>query len=235
MAAIALLAAIPVVASMMFVDAWAVAHAVRLPLALRVAADRFTDLGKSGWFLWPVGLALLGLAAIDAPGVPRVARQVLAAWAVRLSFVFSAIALPSLLVTVGKRLIGRARPLVDGVDVWSYHPLSWQPKFASLPSGHATSVFAALVAISSVCPQARPLLWIYAIGIGISRIIVTTHFPSDILAGAIVGAAGAMVVRHWFAVRGLAFTVTTEGQPYAMPGPSVSRITKAVAACLRRA
>ena len=44
--------------------------------------------------------------------MPRFSRGVLAAWAVRLGFVFTAIALPGLFVTIVKRLIGRARPFV---------------------------------------------------------------------------------------------------------------------------
>ena len=123
----------------------------------------------------------------------------------RLGFVFTAIALPGLFVTIVKRLIGRARPFVGGDDVWAYAPFSWQPAYASMPSGHATTAFAALVAIGAICPQARALMWIYAVLIALSRVIVTAHHPSDVIAGAIVGAVGALLVRNWFAARRLGF------------------------------
>ncbi len=218
-----------VVATMALFDAWAAAHARRLPYTLLVAANRFTDLGKSGWFLWPTGLVLALLAVSDTPSAPRFARQVLAAWAVRLGFVFIAIGLPGLFDTVIKRLIGRARPFVDGLDVWAYHPLSWHPKFATFPSGHAATAFAALVAIGAIFPQARALLWIYAVLVGLSRVVITAHYPSDVIAGAIVGASGALLVRNWFAARRLGFLVRPDGTVQAMPGPSVRRIAKAVA------
>ncbi len=64
------------------------------------------------------------------------------------------------------------------------------PDYASLPSGHATTAFAALVAIGAIWPQARALMWIYAVLIALSRVIVTAHHPSDVIAGAIVGAVG---------------------------------------------
>ena len=44
---------------------------------------------------------------------------------------------------------------------------------ASFPSGHATTAFAALVAIGVMFPRARPLLWVYALLIAASRIVVS--------------------------------------------------------------
>ena len=72
------------------------------------------------------------------------------AFAVRLGFVFVAIGLPSLFATIIKNVIGRARPFVAGNDIWAYQPLTWHARYASFPSGHATTAFAALLAIG-VC------------------------------------------------------------------------------------
>src|SRR4051812_31448093 len=57
----ALVAVALTIAAMLVFDAWAVSHARRLPADLIVAAQRFTNLGKSGWFLWPAGILLLAL------------------------------------------------------------------------------------------------------------------------------------------------------------------------------
>ena len=48
-----LVAVAALIATMFVLDAWSVSHARRLPGELIVAAQRFTNLGKSGWFLWP--------------------------------------------------------------------------------------------------------------------------------------------------------------------------------------
>ena len=229
------LAAAAVIASMFVLDAWAVSHARRLPAELIVAAQRFTDLGRSGWFLWPTGVLLLALLAIDSPALPRFSRGVLAAFAVRLGFVFAAIGLPSLFSTIIKNVIGRARPFVAGNDVWAYEPLTWHARYASFPSGHATTAFAALVAIGAIFPQARALMWIYAVLIALSRVIITAHYPSDAIAGAIVGAAGALLVLNWFLARRLVFRAGADGSVHAMPGPSLRRIIKAVARRLHSA
>ena len=41
--------------------------------------------------------------------------------------------------------------------------------------------------------------------IAFSRVVVVAHYPSDVLAGALVGAVGALLVRDWFAARRLGF------------------------------
>ena len=224
----AVAAIVVVVACMVMLDSWAIATVRHLPASLIEAFDRFTDFGKSGYFLWPLGFALVLLAIFDSPMKPRFSRHVLAAWAVRLGFVFTAIAVPGLFVTIIKRLIGRARPLAAGDDIWVYMPLGWKVEYASLPSGHATTAFSALVAIGAIFPQARALMWIYAVLIALSRVIVTAHHPSDVVAGAIVGAVGALLVRNWFAARSLGFRVGSDGAVHSMPGPSWRRIIKAI-------
>jgi undecaprenyl-diphosphatase len=224
-----------VVVIMLVLDHPALSFGQRLPRAAVDALDRFSDFGKSGWFLWPLGIVLVGLSHLDLPALPRFWRGVLATWAVRLGFVFLAVGLPGLFVSIVKRLIGRARPLVEGNDVWAYHPFAWQVDYASLPSGHATTAFSALVALGAIFPPARALLWIYALLIALSRVAVTAHYPSDVLAGAIVGALGALLVRNWFAARGLGFIVGRDGKVRPLPGPSGRRIVKAVARGLRSA
>jgi undecaprenyl-diphosphatase len=225
----AVLAVAAVVASMILLDGWAANRAPRLPAALIEASRHFTEFGKSGWFLWPIGIVLAAMAIFDTPATPRFSRLILAALAVRLGYVFTAIAVPGLVVNILKRVIGRARPFVAGNDTWAYTPFGWQAAYASLPSGHTTTAFSALVAIGALFPRVRALMWVYAILIALSRVVVSAHYPSDVLAGAVVGAVGAFAVRNWFAARQLAFRVGCNGSVTAMPGPGVRRIVKAVA------
>jgi membrane-associated phospholipid phosphatase len=84
-------------------------------------------------------------------------------------------------------------------------------------------------------PAARALMWTYAVLIALSRVIVGAHYPSDVIAGAVIGALGALLVRDWFAARRLGFAVGPEGAVRPMPGPSWRRIVKAVARRLHSA
>ena len=214
-------------ATMLVLDAWAIDQVRRLPLWVVDLFNEITDYGKSGWFLWPCGLLVLALAFVAALTPGRVGYLVIASLAVRLEFVFAAIAAPGLVVTIGKRLIGRVRPSEHGP--FAYVPFSWRPDYAGMPSGHGTSAFAAAVAIGMLFPRTRPLLWIYAIVIAASRVIISAHYPSDVLAGALVGGFGALLVRNLFAARRLGFARDADGTVRALPGPSWRRI-KSVAA-----
>jgi undecaprenyl-diphosphatase len=126
-----------------------------------------------------------------------------------------------------KRRIGRVRPSAAGP--FAYEPFSWRSEYASFPSGHTTTAFAALVAIGAICPRLRPVLWFYAVAIAASRVIVSAHYPSDVIAGAAWGALGAILVRNWFAARRLAFYTGPGGEVHAMTGPSWRRIKRVAA------
>jgi undecaprenyl-diphosphatase len=223
----ALGAMIVMVAAMLTIDASAVGVVAHLPLWLIAVFDWLTDFGTSGWFLVPIALALAIIAVAGSPALPVISRRVLAALAVRLGFLFWAIALPGLVVTIVKRMTGRGRPLVGGsVDPFLYLPLGWNVEYASLPSGHAANAFAAAMAIGALWPRMRALLWAYAVVIAISRVVLLAHFPSDALAGAVAGVAGAALVRVWFASRGLAFAPGEKGRIRPLPGPSLARLKK---------
>jgi undecaprenyl-diphosphatase len=213
---------------MIFVDAAMIRGAGHLPHSLIWFFEQITDFGLGAWFLWPLGLLFIVIVALPMT-LPRIPQLVLAAFAVRVGFLFVAIGLPGLFVSIIKRMIGRARPLVTGVvDPHLFSPFIWRADYASLPSGHATTAFAVLVAFGALWPRARAALWIYAMLIAISRIVVTAHFPTDVLAGAVVGSVGALIVRRWFALRHLGFSVQADGTVRQWPGPSLRRI-KAVA------
>jgi membrane-associated phospholipid phosphatase len=216
-----------IAATMIVVDAPAVTAAQRAPVWLAEIFDHITEFGKSFWFLVPIALLLAAMASLASPALPRMSQRVLAAIAVRLGFLFLAIGLPGLVFTIGKRLIGRARPFVEGgADPLIYRPLGWNVEYASLPSGHAVDAFAAAMAIGILWPRMRPLMWAYAVVIAVSRVVLTAHFPSDVMVGALVGAVGALLVRDWYAARGLAFVLGKNGVVRPLPGPSLARIKR---------
>jgi membrane-associated phospholipid phosphatase len=221
----ALLALALIVGTMVLLDTRTITAVGGLPEWVVDLFNRLTGYGTSDWFLVPIGLLLLTLAALASPALSHMSRLVLVAFTVRLGFVFAAIALPGLFVTIVKRLIGRARPFIAGdADPFHYLPLVWRPDYASLPSGHATNVFAALVAVGLVWPRLRAIMLFYALIIAASRVIVLAHHPSDVIAGAVVGTVGALLVRDWFAARRLGFVIDHNGGVRALPGPSWRRL-----------
>ncbi|MHC3468860.1 phosphatase PAP2 family protein [Streptomyces sp. 7R007] len=110
--------------------------------------------------------------------------------------------------TLGKRSVRRPRPVLDPVPL--VRQLKRQPITTSFPSGHAASAaaFATGVALESPAWGAAvgPVAW----SVALSRVYTGVHFPSDVLAGAALGAGAA------FAVRGMVPT-RAGGLPPARP------------------
>ncbi len=222
--ALALVAAAAV--AMPLLDASAVEWVSGEPHWFRAAFEEITRFGLSGWFLFPCGFVLLFLAAVTSAQLATSARAVLAALGARFGYVFLAIGLPGLFVSIVKRLIGRARPFVGGhEDPFYYAPFTWHPAFASMPSGHATTAVAAAIAIGAIWPRTRIVMWLYASAIMVSRVAVLAHHPSDVIGGALVALIGTHLLRRWFAARGLVFRASDLG---AKPVRSFARVTTAL-------
>ena len=81
-----------------------------------------------------------------------------------------------------------------------------------------------LAAFGCLWPRARTVLLIYAVLIAASRIVVRAHYPTDVAAGALVRIVGVMLVRRWFALQGLGFSINPGGHLHMYPGPSWKRI-----------
>jgi membrane-associated phospholipid phosphatase len=135
----------------------------------------------------------------------------------RAFYFFAAIAISGLLAQLIKHLVGRARPPLLAVDgPYHFEGIAFTNALASFPSGHTTSAFAAAVALSYMRPDWRNWLFGGAALIGLSRVLVGAHFPSDVVGGAVLGATVSAAVARSFARRGLAFTLRS-GEVVASP------------------
>jgi len=85
-----------------------------------------------------------------------------------------------------KHLIGRPRPRFAHSDEFSLGP-SLATGFDSFPSGHAANAFGAATVLAWFFPAVRVPLYLVAGLVAVSRVLRGSHFPTDVLAGAVLG------------------------------------------------
>ncbi|MDA2891431.1 phosphatase PAP2 family protein [Mycolicibacterium sp. BiH015] len=145
--------------------------------------------GRPGWVTaWDVFCTVLG------PGAFRIATVVVifvafARRRVRLGiFLIVSVELSGLVTETAKHFADRPRPATAMVDAWG----------TSFPSGHALGVMASVAALLAVCLPAVDAAkrgWLLALGavvvltVGIGRVVLNVHHPSDVLAGWALGYA----------------------------------------------
>ena len=93
-----------------------------------------------------------------------------------------------------KHLIGRPRPRFAHSDEFSLGP-SLATGFDSFPSGHAANAFGAATVLAWFFPAVRVPLYLVAGLVAVSRVLRGSHFPTDVLAGVVLGVViGSVVV-----------------------------------------
>lgn len=100
-----------------------------------------------------------------------------------------------------KRVVRRPRPQLPYLQ-----PLVKTLGRHSFPSSHATSAAAATVALGALGPFCRQVVPPVAAAMCVSRLVVGVHYPSDVAAGALLGALTAGYGARWMsgpeAIRG---------------------------------
>ena len=110
----------------------------------------------------------------------------------------AAIAFPleRLLYHLIKQSMKRDRPCERIVDVqFRVRP----PDQFSFPSGHTASAFLMMTLLASFFPVLRIPMFLWAITVGIARVCLGVHYPTDVLAGAILGIVTARI-GIWFII-----------------------------------
>ena len=99
--------------------------------------------------------------------------------------------------TLLKTSIDRTRPFVTYPDDIHKHSVAGSKSY---PSGHTSMAFSAATSISLQYPKWYVIApaFIYASGVGYSRMYLGVHYPTDVLAGAVLGAGSSFVTHYTF-------------------------------------
>ena len=87
-----------------------------------------------------------------------------------------------------KLIVKRPRPQLEGLP-----PLGGAPSSLSFPSAHATSSFAVATAMVRVDP-AMSAAFLVAFALSLGRPYLGMHYPSDVVAGALLGVVLGLIV-----------------------------------------
>jgi membrane-associated phospholipid phosphatase len=158
-----------------------------------------TEVGRSHWYLVPAGLIfILGFKK---------------AWRIKIwyesTLVFFAVASSGIIINILKPIFARARPReylrhdVTGFFHWPEILAGKLSDYNSFPSGHAATALSAAVAIVLCLPEKYrwfrlPVLVTGGV-IAVSRVMVSAHYASDVLAGALIGIWAAVLCKNYLA------------------------------------
>jgi undecaprenyl-diphosphatase len=136
-------------------------------------SDRYvsvlSDLGEGlGWVAGGVALAMLGGPRGRRAGAAAAVASLAATYVVQQRV---------------KPLFRRERPFVNR----EARVVGIRPPDHSFPSGHTASSFAAATALALFYPKAAPVAYTLATGVGVSRVHLGVHFPSDAAVGGVIG------------------------------------------------
>ncbi len=172
-----------------------------------------TDVGQSQWYLVPSGVVVLLLLFGDWRGF---ATRLRAAWfeiGVLAAYAFFAIGGAGVVTNIIKQIVGRGRPVLYPADGWlTFDAFQFDYANGSFPSGHSTTAGAAIVVGALVFPRLRVPIMLAGLLIGLSRVGVGAHYPSDVVAGLCVGAGFAYVTARFLLRRRIGFDLDGKGR-----------------------
>ncbi len=136
-------------------------------------SDRYvsvlSDLGEGlGWVSGGIALAILGGPKGRRAGAAAAVASLAATYVVQYRV---------------KPVFRRVRPFVNR----EARVVGVRPADHSFPSGHTASSFAAATALAFFYPRAAPLAYGVATAVGVSRVHLGVHFPSDAAVGGVIG------------------------------------------------
>ena len=176
-----------------------------MPEGITYYFNIITRLGLAIYILIPLGIVVLVRACIDVDKLSENVQLKLVkinhyAW-----FLIATVAISGIVGQILKFVIGRARPkffLEYGSHYFQhFHKPGYD--FGSMPSGHAITAAAFFGGLIYLCPRLKILWIVCAITVAFSRIVLGSHYPSDVIFGLAVGFYSTVFIYYWMRNREL--------------------------------
>lgn len=189
-----------------------------LPGSVVAFNERITDFGTFRWMIYGSGFIVILAYVLYRVSTSETRREKARTGGRLALYFFLTIGATSTLVHLIKLVVGRARPeLFAEYGAYSLTPFAYDDLYSSFPSGHSAAVGAFFGAFSMLAPRLRPLFLMGALTIGVSRVIVGAHYPSDVAAGLLLGLWTAIALAYIFARWQWLFRLDGRGWPLPKP------------------
>ncbi|MFA6144588.1 MAG: phosphatase PAP2 family protein [Sulfurimonas sp.] len=115
---------------------------------------------------------------------------------------FSSVAFAGIVTDTLKVFLGRFRPcMLFEQGLYGFDFFHIQLATTSFPSGHTTTVFAVAMVVSLYWSRWAVIAWSVAVVVGLSRIMLSAHYLSDVIAGAVVGIMSVKILVYYWPKR----------------------------------
>jgi len=152
-----------------------------------------TRFGVSTWYI------VISLAAFLFFHYARKNRK----YADRALLVCFSVAASGILINLMKVILGRYRPvMLFEKELYGFSFFGFKYAYTSFPSGHATTIAALMTSFWFIFPKYRAVFLTGALLVGASRLVLCSHYLSDTIFGAYLGAVTAVVVRDCMRKKG---------------------------------
>jgi len=118
-------------------------------------------------------------------------------------FLFSSVAASGLTVDLIKYIAGRARPkLYFSEQLFGFDLFRWEQAWTSFPSGHSATALSVAMFFALLFPRLRFAALFAGTMVAFSRVYLSQHYISDVIAGSFMGIVSTLLLyNHFFKLK----------------------------------